>query len=180
MNEREEELAARFQADHEAEIHSESIPSNGLRFNYDRGTLEDVEWVDPCDFLGHHNERLVEDAIADDSREAQRILSYAWLLVRQAEARKEDLDKTPEARSRMAAEHKALSVHVENARLDLLVSRPLPDAQEHFDLLKAQQDALRGKIRASRKPQLRAIESLVCDRDMDIYLEELCDPKGGW
>tara|TARA_R100000458_G_C8260505_1_gene236051 strand:+ start:728 stop:1096 length:369 start_codon:yes stop_codon:yes gene_type:complete len=122
MNEREEQLADRFRADYEAEMDCEVIKINGLRFQYDRGELEDIEWEDVNDFLASHAEKLFEDAYAEDSREAQKILSYAWLRVRQDEAKEQD--KT--------------------------------------------------------KPQLRAIECIHLDDDADKYLEELCDPKGGF
>lgn len=89
-NEREEELMQRYQLDHEDELSSRSIPHHGLRFNYRDDSLDSVEWVDPQDFLAWHHERLTDDAIAEDSREAQQLLSYAWLLIRQAEAKEED------------------------------------------------------------------------------------------
>ena len=89
-NEREEDLMQRYQLDHEDELSSRSIPHNGLRFNYCDDSLDSVEWVDPQDFLAWHGEKLFEDAYVEDSREAQQLLSYAWLLIRQAEAKEED------------------------------------------------------------------------------------------
>ena len=96
-NEREEQLMQRYQLDHHDSLQSQTVTVHGLRFNYFDGSLEGVEWDDPCEFVAHHHERLVEDAIAEDSREAQQLLSYAWLLIRQKEMREYD--------AKMKAEH---------------------------------------------------------------------------
>lgn len=93
MNEREEELADKFQADYEAECDSAHYGVHGLCFSYDRDELAHIEWEDVNDFLAWHGEKLFEDAYAEDSREAQKILSYAWLRVRQAEAKEQDKSK---------------------------------------------------------------------------------------
>jgi len=100
-SEREEELMQGYQLDHEDELCSRSIKKHGLRFNYRDGELESVEWVDPEDFIAWKHERLTDDAIAESSREAQKVLSYAWLLIRQAEDREEDEKLLAQGRSKL-------------------------------------------------------------------------------
>jgi hypothetical protein len=90
MSEREEELMQSYQLDYEQELRSLTVCHQGLRFHYDDGELDSVEWFDPEEFLASQGEKLFEDAYAEDNREAQKILSYAWLLIRQAEAKEED------------------------------------------------------------------------------------------
>ena len=91
-DEKEEMLADKIRNDYETSLRSDSISVHGIRFNYYDGCLESVEWEDPGEFIAQHHERLTEDAIGEDDRNAQRVLSYAWLLVRQAEEREKDAE----------------------------------------------------------------------------------------